>query len=78
MVSTFPNSYFVDLSRVRLAIRSLQPQLVEWRRRLHQQPELGFQEKLTAEFGELNIKQVLLKRELSPLSKVQNSALKKY
>jgi amidohydrolase len=50
MVSTFPNSFSVDLSRVRLAIRSLQPQLVEWRRRLHQQPELGFQEKLTAEF----------------------------
>jgi amidohydrolase len=50
MVSTFPNSYSVDLSRVRLSIRSLQPQLVEWRRRLHQQPELGFQEKLTAEF----------------------------
>ncbi|MHC5594484.1 MAG: M20 metallopeptidase family protein [Nostoc sp.] len=50
MVSTFPNSPSVDLSRIRLAIRSLQPQLVEWRRRLHQQPELGFQEKLTAEF----------------------------
>ncbi|MEH1837378.1 MAG: M20 family metallopeptidase [Nostoc sp.] len=50
MVSTFPNSSSVDLSRIRLAIRSLQPQLVEWRRRLHQQPELGFQEKLTAEF----------------------------
>ena len=48
MVSTFPNSS-VDLSRVRLEIRSLQPQLVEWRRRLHQKPELGFKEKLTAE-----------------------------
>ncbi|BAZ29645.1 amidohydrolase [Cylindrospermum sp. NIES-4074] len=50
MVSTFPNPSTVDLSRLRLSIRSLQPQLVEWRRRLHQQPELGFQEKLTAEF----------------------------
>ncbi|MBW4560475.1 MAG: amidohydrolase [Mojavia pulchra JT2-VF2] len=49
MVSTFPNPSSVDLSGVRLSIRSLQPQLVEWRRRLHQQPELGFQEKLTAE-----------------------------
>ncbi|TVP62994.1 MAG: amidohydrolase [Nodularia sp. (in: Bacteria)] len=48
MVSTFPNSS-VDLSRVRLEIRSLQPRLVEWRRRLHQKPELGFKEKLTAE-----------------------------
>ncbi len=50
MVSTFPNPSAVNLSRVRLAIRSLQPQLVEWRRRLHQKPELGFKEKLTAEF----------------------------
>jgi amidohydrolase len=50
MVSTIPNPSSVDLSRIRLSIRSLQPQLVEWRRRLHQQPELGFQEKLTAEF----------------------------
>lgn len=50
MVSTFPNPTAVDLSRVRLPIRSLQPQLVEWRRRLHQKPELGFNEKLTAEF----------------------------
>ena len=50
MVSTFPNPASVDLSRVRLAIRSLQPQLVEWRRQLHQKPELSFQEKLTAAF----------------------------
>ncbi|MBW4498306.1 MAG: amidohydrolase [Scytonema hyalinum WJT4-NPBG1] len=50
MVSTFPNPSSVDLSRVRLSIRSLQPQLVEWRRGLHQKPELGFQEKLTAQF----------------------------
>jgi amidohydrolase len=50
MVSTFPNPSSLDLSRVRLSIRSLQPQLVEWRRRLHQKPELGFQEKLTSEF----------------------------
>lgn len=50
MVSTFPNPASVDLSRVRIDISSLQPQLVEWRRRLHQRPELGFKEKLTAEF----------------------------
>ncbi len=63
MVSTFPNPASVDLSHVRLSIRSLQaqlvewrrqlhqkPELVEWRRQLHQKPELGFKEKLTAEF----------------------------
>ena len=50
MVSTFPQPPSVDLSQIRLNIRALQPQLVEWRRHLHQQPELGFKEQLTAQF----------------------------
>jgi len=49
MVSTFPNPHSVDLSQIRLDIRALQPQLVEWRRRLHQRPELGFKEQMTAQ-----------------------------
>jgi amidohydrolase len=50
MVSTLPNLTDVDLSQLRLEIRNLQPQLVEWRRRLHQKPELSFDENLTAQF----------------------------
>lgn len=50
MVSTFLSSPSVDLSQIRLEIRSLQAQLVTWRRQLHQRPELGFREELTAEF----------------------------
>ncbi|MGD1850849.1 MAG: M20 family metallopeptidase [Cyanophyceae cyanobacterium] len=36
--------------RVRPAVRSLHPELLEWRRHLHQYPELGFRENLTAQF----------------------------
>ncbi len=47
MGSTFLSTVNAE-SNVRLEIRSLQPQLVAWRRLLHQRPELGFQEKITA------------------------------
>jgi len=50
MVSTFPTPNSVNLSQIRLDIRSMQPQLVNWRRQLHQRPELGFQEQITSEF----------------------------
>lgn len=50
MVSTSLSPLSVDSSRIRAAIQALQPQLVEWRRRLHQRPELGFKEQLTSEF----------------------------
>jgi amidohydrolase len=50
MISTIPTTNSVNLSRIRLTIRNLQPQLVEWRRQLHQKPELGFQEKFTSAF----------------------------
>jgi metal-dependent amidase/aminoacylase/carboxypeptidase family protein len=39
----------VDLSKIRPDIQALQPYLVAVRREIHQHPELGFQEKVTAE-----------------------------
>jgi amidohydrolase len=57
MVSTLPNLTSVDLSQLRLEIRNLQPQLVEWRRHLHQKPELAFNENLTAEFVSQKLQQ---------------------
>ncbi len=39
-----------EISRLRPEIQALQPSLVEWRRRFHQLPELGFCEQLTALF----------------------------
>lgn len=48
MLSTFPVSASADLSQIRLEIRALQSQLVTWRRKLHQKPELAFTERITA------------------------------
>ncbi|MEO1210164.1 MAG: amidohydrolase [Cyanobacteria bacterium J06638_20] len=50
MVATTLKPLPIEASRIRLEIRMLQVQLVEWRRSLHQQPELGFQEQQTAAF----------------------------
>ncbi|MGD1853009.1 MAG: M20 family metallopeptidase [Leptolyngbyaceae cyanobacterium] len=52
MVSTLPANTQISKTppQVRSQIQTLQPQLVEWRRHLHQRPELGFEETLTATF----------------------------
>ena len=50
MVSTFASPSAIDSSQIRPEIQALHPQLVEWRRSLHQRPELGFREQLTSQF----------------------------
>jgi amidohydrolase len=49
-MTTAINQILLKTKQIRPAISNLQPQLVEWRRRFHQYPELGFQEILTADF----------------------------
>lgn len=50
MVSIPLASLPANAPRIRSSVQTLQPQLVKWRRRFHQQPELGFREHLTAAF----------------------------
>jgi amidohydrolase len=50
MVSTPLSPNVAAQSSIRPEIRALQSDLVAWRRRLHQYPELGFREHLTAAF----------------------------
>ncbi len=50
MVATVSLDSILYQHRIRPEIQALHPQLVQWRRHLHKKPELGFREKLTAEF----------------------------
>jgi amidohydrolase len=50
MFATTTSPLPIDTNRIRTTIRDLAPRIVEWRRQIHQFPELGFKEQLTAEF----------------------------
>lgn len=47
---TTSNQSSLNISKIRPEIQALHPQLVEWRRHIHQYPELAFREEMTAEF----------------------------
>lgn len=47
---TLSRPLITDFSAVRPDIQALQAELVRWRREIHQRPELGFQEEITAQF----------------------------
>lgn len=57
--------------RIRPDIQDLQPHLIEWRRYIHQYPELGFCEVITAEF----IAQSLRQSGLEPITRIAKTGV---
>lgn len=50
MIAQHPQPNSRQNRQIRSEIRALEAQLIDWRRRFHQHPELGFQEEMTADF----------------------------